>query len=115
MKKRNYLFLALALILIVCSFVLVSCDEETPAASTAPHEHTYEDAWSSDADSHWHAALCEHTDEKSGLAAHTWDEGEETIPPTEYDDGVMTYTCTVCGKTKTERIPKLVANIAYSP
>ena len=36
---------------------------------------------------------------------HTWDNGKVTTEPTEKDPGVMTYTCTVCGQTKTEVIP----------
>ncbi len=34
------------------------------------HEHTFSEAWSSDANSHWHAATCEHGDEKQDLGAH---------------------------------------------
>lgn len=37
--------------------------------------------------------------------AHTWDNGTVTTEPTETDPGTMTYTCTVCGQTKTEVIP----------
>ena len=37
--------------------------------------------------------------------AHTWDNGTVTTEPTEKDPGTMTYTCTVCGATKTEVIP----------
>ena len=38
---------------------------------------------------------------------HTWDAGKVTTEPTETAEGVKTYTCTVCGATKTEAIPKL--------
>ena len=36
---------------------------------------------------------------------HTWDNGVVTTPPTETTEGVKTYTCTVCGETRTEAIP----------
>ena len=36
---------------------------------------------------------------------HKWDSGTVTTEPTETDPGTMTYTCTVCGATKTEVIP----------
>lgn len=36
---------------------------------------------------------------------HKWDSGTVTAKPTEKDPGTMTYTCTVCGQTKTEVIP----------
>ena len=35
---------------------------------------------------------------------HSWDEGEVTTEPTCTEEGVMTYTCTVCGETKTEAV-----------
>lgn len=37
--------------------------------------------------------------------AHTWDNGTVTTEPTETTPGVRTYTCTVCGQTRTEIIP----------
>ena len=40
-------------------------------------------------------------------AAHTWDSGVVTKEATVDAAGVKTYTCTVCGGTKTESIPKL--------
>ena len=38
---------------------------------------------------------------------HLWDDGVETAAPTTTAPGVMTYTCTVCGETRTEEIPQL--------
>ena len=38
------------------------------------------------------------------LENHDWDEGEVTTAPTPDADGVMTYTCEVCGEEKTEPI-----------
>lgn len=35
---------------------------------------------------------------------HSWDDGSVTKEPTETENGIMTYTCTVCGETKTEEI-----------
>lgn len=37
---------------------------------------------------------------------HTWDAGVVTQEPTETAEGIKTYTCSVCGMTKTETIPK---------
>lgn len=43
------------------------------------HIHKFnEDIWMSDNESHWHAATCEHTDEKGSLAAHV-DENEDGV------------------------------------
>ena len=35
-------------------------------------------------------------------SAHTWDAGKVTKQPTATADGVKTYTCTICGATRTE-------------
>ena len=36
---------------------------------------------------------------------HTWDDGQVTTAATCTENGVMTYTCTMCSDTKTEVIP----------
>jgi hypothetical protein len=38
---------------------------------------------------------------------HTWDSGKVTTKPSFTATGTKTYTCTVCGETKTETITKL--------
>ncbi len=70
------------------------------------HEHTFSSEWSKDDENHWHAATCEHKDEVSDKAAHTYNDGEITTEPTYAEDGVKTFTCTVCGHTKTETVNK---------
>lgn len=54
------------------------------------HEHTYEDVWSRDENSHWHKATCEHTDQTSGNAEHN------LVPV----PGDARLECDVCGYTK---------------
>lgn len=39
------------------------------------------------------------------LHTHTWDAGVVTQKPTAAEPGLRTYTCTVCGQTRTEAIP----------
>ncbi len=36
---------------------------------------------------------------------HVWDEGKVTKQPTCKETGIKTYTCTICGETRTETIP----------
>lgn len=50
---------------------------------------------------------CGATEKRNAKPAlgHKWDSGTVTAEPTEKDPGTMTYTCTVCGQTKTEVIP----------
>ncbi len=45
------------------------------------------------------------TKEIPATGAHTWDNGTVTIAPTETTPGVRTFTCAVCGATRTETIP----------
>ena len=45
------------------------------------------------------------TKEIPATGAHTWDNGTVTTEPTETTPGVRTFTCAVCGQTRTETIP----------
>lgn len=74
------------------------------SSSGSSHSHSYADAWSHDATHHWHASTCGH-DVVSGKAEHTWNGGEVTTAATCGAAGEKTFTCTVCGATKTEVIP----------
>ena len=70
--------------------------------------HTFDmDKWKFDEQTHWHPATCTHTDLKKDEAEHAWNEGVITTHPTETTEGVKTYTCTVCGNTKTAKIGML--------
>ena len=67
------------------------------------HEHEWETSWTKDPDYHWHKCQsCPEIDEKE---EHEWDAGAVTKNPGAYSVGIKTYTCTVCGHTKTEEIP----------
>ena len=100
MKKIKYFGLLLSLaVVLVFAF---SCKVEVEPT----HEHTFSETWESDEINHWHKATCEHTEEVSDKAEHISDEGSVTKAATCTADGVKTYTCTVCKKTKTEAIAK---------
>ncbi len=71
------------------------CDYELVAA--LGHTHAFGEGWKNDETNHWHECDC---GEKSGEAAHTWNEGEEN------EDGTMKYTCTECLQEKTEGEPR---------
>lgn len=52
---------------------------------------------------------CDAIDETKTVAVgdalgHSWNDGEQTTAPTCEEKGVMTYTCSACGETKTEEI-----------
>ncbi len=57
-----------------------------------------------------HCSVCNDilvAQEEVAKIEHAWDEGVKTTVETCGNAGVMTYTCTDCGKTKTEAIEKL--------
>ena len=96
--RRKLLLLVLACLLMLGMATLLSCNEEDCT-------HTFASEWSSDESHHWHEATCEHTDQSSGMAEHTWDEGTVKTEATATTDGVRTVTCTVCGYSKDVAIP----------
>lgn len=89
MKKRITLLLALVLA-ISCAFGMIGCG----------HTHTFSSDWTSDAENHWHVATCEHTEEISDKAAHSFVKDSVKKVPTEEEDGILTMKCSVCGYKK---------------
>lgn len=52
-----------------------------------------------------HKRVCKRDATHTETEAHTWDVGVVTKEPTETEEGVKTYTCSVCKGTKTEAVP----------
>ena len=91
---------------------------ETKTEEIAALGHDYSSDWTIDT-----AAACETVGSKSHLCTrcdskkdvteipasgkHTWNNGVITKPATIAEEGVKTYTCTICGVTRTETIAKL--------
>ena len=91
---------------------------ETKTEEIAALGHDYSSDWTIDT-----AAVCETVGSKShhctrcdskidvteipASGKHTWNNGVITKPATIAEEGVKTYTCTVCGVTRTETIAKL--------
>ena len=69
--------LTLLLCFVLVAVVLCACGEE-------PHTHTFADTWSSDGANHWHAATCEHADEKADVTAHVDENNDGTCDVCEY-------------------------------
>ena len=88
---KNARIVMLVFLVLVLLVALVSCSVDAGSGTTdagntggGTHAHTYADAWTSDADYHWHAATCGHADEVKDKAAHTYENG----------------ACTVCGRAE---------------
>ena len=57
-----------------------------------------------------HCSVCNEVlqvQEEIPALGHTWNAGEVTTAPTYTTVGVKTFTCEICGETRTESIPKL--------
>ena len=67
------------------------------------NDHTFGDWTNHDAAQHKKACACGAVE----YGDHVWGKGVETTPPTETSEGIMTYTCGICGGAKTEPIQKL--------
>mgnify|MGYP003289775087 CR=1 FL=1 len=72
--------------------------------------HTYGDQWKHDDSNHWHECVC---GDKVDLDTHDWGDGVVTTQPTTSATGVMTYTCSTCGATRTETIDKLTGTTVF--
>ncbi len=53
-----------------------------------------------------HTRVCKKDGSHTETEAHTFNNGELTSPVSEHFDGTITYTCTKCMKTKTEKVKK---------
>lgn len=60
--------------------------------------------WVKDDDAN-HKKVCKRDAAHTETEAHDWDAGVVTKEPTETEEGVKTYTCSVCKGTKTESVP----------
>ena len=101
MKKAKWF----ATVLVVASIILcaVGCANET----VPPHEHTFATEWTSDAENHWKAAICEHTSEVSEKAEHTFGKWELVTEATEETAGSKERVCSVCKHKETVEIAQL--------
>lgn len=88
--------------------ILIGCAQPE---SEPPHVHTFSEAWTTDATSHWHAATCEHTTEVSGKADHQFPETWILVTAaTEEAAGLEERFCDICNYRATQVIPQLNHN-----
>lgn len=97
--KKGFKFLFLFLSVLTLGLVLVSC--------TKAHEHTFASEWTFNATEHWHKATCEHTNEVSDKAAHTFSNYEVVSAPTTTQTGEAKRKCTVCSFEEVVTLPIL--------
>ena len=108
--KAGKWIVANKLISIPVAVVLVGGIACAIALPIALHEHDFATEWSTDADNHWHSAICSHEEEKSDLGSHAYDNACDTtcnvcgairtVGAHAYDNDCDT-TCNTCGATRT--------------
>jgi|GEM_PF-6244271 len=69
--------------------------------------HNISGTYEHDAEGHWQTCQNDGCSVTGVHNTHTWDSGVVTTEPTESSKGVKTFTCTVCGETKTQEIAQL--------
>lgn len=70
MRRKMRICLLAALMFVASAFIFAACN-----SNSEPHKHTYSSEWSYDKTYHWHAATCEHVDEVSDKAEHSFVDG----------------------------------------
>ena len=85
----------------VKTYTCTVCNETKTETVPKTSEHSYGSWEKHNETQHKHSCACGDVKYEN----HTWDNGKMTKEPTCKDTGVKTYTCAVCGETKTEIIP----------
>lgn len=97
-NKKSIALMILAICLIIPAMALFS------ACGKKPHEHTYSEEWSINSAEHYHAATCEHGDQRKDAALHTYGEWVEKTPAGYGVERVEKRTCSVCGHEETRTV-----------
>ena len=94
----------------------------TPEPTPTPHTHQYAETERVEptCGAAGHVTMkcscgASYTEELPATGQHTWGEGVVTKAPSVDAPGEMTYTCTVCGATRTEEIPALEPPVDPAP
>ena len=93
---------SLILLVFAACFGLCSCNSDESSSTNKHVHHSSTEKWFSDSDNHWQ--ICDDDLENFNISPHTWDGGVVTKEATCTESGTKLYTCSICGKTKTESI-----------
>ncbi len=99
--KKAFAIIGTALLSLTLTGIAVGCQPEDP-----PHDHTYSSEWSHDDTWHWKEASCEHTDEVSERAKHSFGSWETVTEPTCEGEGEKARSCS-CGYEQRETLASL--------
>lgn len=110
MKAKKWTLTLGVLTALGACFAFAACGSPDDGAGKDGHQCEFGSAYEKDETYHWKKCTDEACTEISEKAEHAWDNGV-------LENGVMTYTCSVCSKTKTENkaaLYKTVCENIYS-
>ncbi len=99
-----------ALLLVLALSLLTGCDTPGPEPKPDPHTHTWVEEGSTpatcetDGVGRYTCSCGETKEEPISATGHAWDDGAVKAP-TCTKEGTVTYTCTVCSRTRYETTP----------
>lgn len=94
---KKLIFSLVTVITAVALLFGIGCDNDT---------HTWSDKWSGNDSNHWHDCTDSGCKQRSDITPHTWFLTSTLEKSTCTEEGSGTYTCFVCGRTKTDKIEK---------
>ena len=86
------------------TYTCTECGRTKEEAIAKTDSHLFGDWYPSEESDDKHERICKCGEKETGDCA--FDEGKVTKEPTHFEEGIKTYTCTECGRTKTEPIEK---------
>ena len=87
--------------------------KQVAAIAKLDHTHVFAEAWSKDAEYHWHDATC-HSDVRTAVAEHTWGNWTTKVEPTETTKGLKERECSVCGYVEKAEVDKTLHVHTYA-
>ena len=86
------------------TYTCTVCGRTKEEAIAKTNDHLFGDWYPSQENEDKHERICKCGEKETGDC--TFDNGVVTKEPTHFEEGIKTYTCTVCGRTKEEAIAK---------
>lgn len=111
-KKSIWAFIFAICLIVPAMIMMTACGNEDKGGETE-HTHSYSTEWTTDATHHWHAATCEHTDEKDSYGEHTVAVWTVKTEAGLHVDKVEQGTCIICEKVVERTVPN-TATHTYS-
>ena len=86
------------------------CGYKTKIEQELAHICSFNQQYITDSQKHWHECVC---GIKTNLEEHKFYDSKIVEQPTEYENGLCEYSCSVCGFVKTEVLEKLAHTHSY--